>query len=61
MLGREKIMIHCNLSLALLLGQIVFVSSSDAYKDPVNSLELVSFFKRRLKHLSNTLNVIYIV
>ncbi|WAR27945.1 AGRD1-like protein, partial [Mya arenaria] len=35
MLGREKVMIHANLSLSLMLGQIVFVSSSDAHKNPV--------------------------
>ncbi|XP_060580288.1 adhesion G protein-coupled receptor E4-like [Ruditapes philippinarum] len=32
MLTNEKIMIHANLSLALLLGQIVFVASGDAHR-----------------------------
>ncbi|XP_052259292.1 adhesion G-protein coupled receptor D1-like [Dreissena polymorpha] len=33
MLGNEKILIHFNLSLALMMGQLVFVSSSDAHRN----------------------------
>ena len=36
MLGNEKILIHFNLSLALVLAQTVFVSSSDAHTNPVS-------------------------
>lgn len=37
MLRKEKIMIHTNLSIALMLAQIVFVSSSDAYRNQVGA------------------------
>lgn len=37
MLRKEKIMIHANLSVALMLAQIVFVSSSDAYRNQVGA------------------------
>ena len=35
MLHNEKILIHANLSVALMLAQLVFVSSSDAYRNKV--------------------------
>ncbi|KAH3815210.1 hypothetical protein DPMN_143733 [Dreissena polymorpha] len=36
MLGNEKILIHFNLSLALMMSQLVFVSASDAHRNQEN-------------------------
>ena len=43
MLGNEKILIHFNLSLALVFAQIVFVSSSDAHTSPVRYTQNLVF------------------